>query len=157
MDDPFESIAHVVSKHARNFPARDAIIFLERGETETARLTYAELDAKAASHASGLGSQGLAGRAVAIAMPPGADFVALFLGTLRAGATAIPVPFPDSDRSAQRIAAILADAQPAAIVTDGSAVAKLEAIAPAFACSPMIRWRERRARDFAVDAQRIRR
>jgi len=154
LDDPFESIAHVVSKHARNFPARDAIIFLERGETETARLTYAELDAKAASHASGLGSQGLAGRAVAIAMPPGVDFVALFLASLRAGAIAVPLPYADSDRSAQRIAAILADAQPAAIVTDEGAVARLEAIAPGLRVLAHDTLQGAAARDFAVDAQR---
>src|ERR1700679_3816245 len=131
MDDPkgvgpFESIAHVVSRHARTVPARDAIIFLERGETEAGRLTYAQLDARAASYAAGLEAQGLAGRGGAIAMPPGLDFVALFLGTLRARASAVPLPYPDSDRSTQRIAAILADARPAAIITERSAVVKLD-------------------------------
>ena len=130
MDDPFESIAHVVSQHALSHPSRDAIIFLERGETETGRLTYAELDARAASHAAGFAAEGLAGRAVAIAMPPGLAFAALFLGCLRAGAIAVPVPFPDSDRSARRIASILADARPAAAVTEKDAVSKLAAIAP---------------------------
>jgi acyl-CoA synthetase (AMP-forming)/AMP-acid ligase II len=155
MDDPkgvgpFESIAHVVSRHARNVPARDAIIFLERGETETGRLTYAQLDARAASYASGLEAQGLAGRAIAIAMPPGLDFVALFLGTLRAGAIAVPLPYPDSDRSTQRIAAILADARPAAIITDPGAVAKLDTGLRVLAHDAL---EGSPTRDFAIEAQ----
>ncbi len=152
MDDPFESIAHVVSQHARNFPARDAIIFLERGETETARLSYAALDAKAASHASGFEALGLSNRAVAIAMPPGLDFVALFLGAMRAGVIAVPLPFADSERSAERIAAILADARPAAVVTERSAVAKLEAIAPCIRVVAHDTLEGPAARAFAVDA-----
>ena len=129
MNDSAEQIAQTISRHAFAHPKRDAIIFLERGETETERLTYEELEARVASYAAGFESEGLAGRPVAIAMPPGTAFVSVFLGCLRAGAIAVPVPPPDSDRGAQRIAAILLDAQPSAVVTTGSEISRLLAIA----------------------------
>ncbi len=129
MNNSAEHIAQAISRHARAQPKHDAIIFLERGETETERLTYEGLDARVASYAAGFEREGFAGRAVAIAMPPGTAFVSLFLGCLRAGAIAVPVPFPDSDRSAQRIAAILRDAEPAAVITTRSEISKLAVIA----------------------------
>lgn len=128
MTDTSEQIAQTISRHASTHPKRDAIIFLERGETETERLTYEELEARAASYAAGFESAGFGGRAVAIAMPSGTAFISLFLGCLRAGAIAVPVPMPDSDRSAQRIAAILLDAQPSAVITTTSDISKLAAI-----------------------------
>lgn len=129
MNDSAEQIAQAISRHAIAHPTRDAIIFLERGETETERLTYEELETRVASYAAGFESEGFAGRAVAIAMPAGTAFVSLFLGCLRVGAIAVPVPLADSDRSAQRIAAILLDAQPAAVITTRSEIARLTAIA----------------------------
>jgi len=129
VDGQFDSIVHVVSKHAREKSARDAIIFLARGEAETERVSYRDLDGMIASHAAGLAASGLAGQPVVIAMPAGAAFVALFLAALRAGAVAIPVPFPDTQRSASRLASILHDASPSAIVTANESVARLEAIA----------------------------
>jgi len=131
LNDSAEQIAQCIARHAFAHPNRDAIIFLERGETETERLTYEELEARVASYAAGFERESFAGRAVAIAMPPGAAFVSLFLGCLRAGAIAVPVPLPDSDRSAQRIGAVLLDAQPAAVIATRSDISRLVAIAGA--------------------------
>ncbi|HEX4294099.1 MAG TPA: AMP-binding protein [Rhizomicrobium sp.] len=127
MRAPFEPFPHVVSKHARDRATHDAIIFLERGEAETERLSYGALETVAASRAAGLAARGLGGRPVAIAMRPGAAFVGVFLGCLKAGAIAVPVPLADSVRGAERLRAILADARPDAIVADHAA--RLEAIA----------------------------
>ncbi len=126
---PFEPFPHVVSKHARDRATHDAIIFLERGEAETERLSYGALEAVAASRAAGLAARGLSGRPVAIAMAPGAAFVGVFLGCLKAGAIAVPVPLADGARSTERLRAILADARPDAIVTDQATLPRLEAIA----------------------------
>jgi len=131
LNEPAENIAAWISRNARVQPTRDAIIFLERGETETERLTYEELEARAASYAAGLEREGLRGRAVVIAMPPGGAFVSLFLGCLRAGVVAVPVPFPDSARNLQRIESIVADALPAATVSVRNEIPKLRAIATA--------------------------
>ena len=129
MNDSAEQIAQTISRHAVAHPKRDAIIFLERGEAETERVTYEELEARVASYEAGFESEGLGGRVVAIAMPAGPAFISLFLGCLRAGAIAVPVPLPDSDRSTQRVAAILSDAQPSAVITTKSEIPNLVAIA----------------------------
>jgi acyl-CoA synthetase (AMP-forming)/AMP-acid ligase II len=125
---PVEHIGHCVSRYALERPEQDAIIFLERGEIEAERLTYAELDVRAASYAAGFEAEGLAGSAVAISMPPGGAFVALFLGCLRAGAIAVPLPLPDSDRSSDRITSLLLAARPAALVTTRRELQKLQRI-----------------------------
>ena len=50
--------------------------------------------------------------------PDGADFAAAFLGCLYAGVVAVPSPLPGSYRHQQRrVAAIAADAEPAAVLT----------------------------------------
>jgi acyl-CoA synthetase (AMP-forming)/AMP-acid ligase II len=111
----FQSIVQLISVHARQHGSRDAIIFLERGELESERINYHDLDALTDRIAAGLLKTGLAGEPIMIALPAGSAFIAAFLGCLRIGAVAIPAPIPDTDRSVGRIAAILSDARPAAI------------------------------------------
>lgn len=129
MDGQFDSIVHVVSRHASEVSARDAIIFLARGETETERVGYGELEATVARHAGGFAARGLEGHAVVVAMPPGAAFISVFLGALRAGAIAVPVSLPDSEKNKARFEAIVADARPSAIVTDRDHVSRIAAVA----------------------------
>jgi len=88
LNDSAEQIAQTISRHAVAHPKRDAIIFLERGEAETERVTYEDLEARVTSYAAGVESEGLGSRVVAIAMPAGPAFISLFLGCLRAGAIA---------------------------------------------------------------------
>jgi acyl-CoA synthetase (AMP-forming)/AMP-acid ligase II len=126
-----KSIDQLVSDHARRCGSKDAIIFLERGESETERVSYGELDRLVDVLATGLIDAGLRGEPIAIALPAGVSFVATFLACLRVGAVAIPAPLPDTDRSADRIAAILADARPAALVTDAASAARLSKDGPA--------------------------
>ena len=122
----------LISVHARQRGSRDAIIFLERGEFETERISYSGLDEKTDRIAAGLLEAGLEGEPIMIALPAGSAFIAAFLGCLRIGAVAIPAPIPDTDRSIGRIAAILSDAQPAAILTDEASAPRLAKIeAPA--------------------------
>jgi len=120
-----KSIDQLVSDHARRCGSKDAIIFLERGESETERATYLELDRLVDVLAAGLIEAGLRGESIAIALPAGVSFVASFLACLRVGAVAIPAPLPDTNRSADRIAAILEDARPAALLTDAASAARL--------------------------------
>jgi acyl-CoA synthetase (AMP-forming)/AMP-acid ligase II len=128
----FQSIVQLISVHARQHGSRDAIIFLERGELESERINYHDLDALTDRIAAGLLKTGLAGEPIMIALPAGSAFIAAFLGCLRIGAVAIPAPIPDTDRSVGRLAAILSDAQPAAILTDEASAPRLAKIdAPA--------------------------
>ena len=127
MDGQFDSIVHVVSRHASRKSAHDAIIFLARGETETERVSYGALEARIARHAGRLAR--FAGQAVVIATPPGGDFASVFLGALRAGAVAVPVPLPDTEKNRSRFASVLGDARPAAVVTAQDWVARVAAVA----------------------------
>jgi amino acid adenylation domain-containing protein/non-ribosomal peptide synthase protein (TIGR01720 family) len=77
--------------------------------------TYAELDARADALAAWLADQGVGpDRAVAVALPRTAELVAAMLGVWKAGGMVVPV---DADYPAERIALLLADADPAVVLT----------------------------------------
>ncbi|MFP8908446.1 amino acid adenylation domain-containing protein, partial [Streptomyces atacamensis] len=80
-----------------------------------AHLTYAELDERSTSLAALLTTRGVRrGDVVAVAVPRSAALTVGHLAVLRAGAVCLPV---ETDHPAGRIAHLLADAAPAAIVT----------------------------------------
>ncbi|TYB54712.1 fatty acyl-AMP ligase [Nonomuraea sp. PA05] len=86
-----------------------------------ARITHAELAAQARAAARWFTEQGLPGRAVLLAYPPGTEFTAAFLGCLYAGVLAIPVPDPAGARLAEaRLDRIRRDASAAAVLGPGS-------------------------------------
>ena len=105
-----------------------ALRFLDRGERVSDTATYAELDRAARIAGARLRAAGAAGRPVLIALPQGLDFVRCLLGCLYAGAIPIPSPAWTDPRGTARIAAILAQAQPALVVAerrDGATPANL--------------------------------
>ncbi|WP_427923869.1 non-ribosomal peptide synthase/polyketide synthase [Streptomyces sp. cg40] len=82
---------------------------------EDVRLTYAELDARAAQLAHALVARGAGPeRVVALAVPRSADMIVAEVAVLKAGAAYLPV---DTDYPADRIAYMLADARPVCLVT----------------------------------------
>ena len=85
--------------HVRAQPDRLHITILD-GDTEEARLTYADLARDMEAVAGGLQREGLEpGQAVAIMLPTGGDFFAAYYGVLAAGG--IPVPIYPPLRLAQ--------------------------------------------------------
>nr|WP_255607413.1 AMP-binding protein [Ancylobacter sp. Lp-2] len=103
--------------HARRRGDHVAIRFLQRGEAVTAQASYAELAAAVAAMAGGLFRAGLAGAPVVLALPPGLDLIIALLACLRAGAIAVPVPFPATgDEARQRLASVIADLGSGAIL-----------------------------------------
>jgi acyl-CoA synthetase (AMP-forming)/AMP-acid ligase II len=72
--------------------------------------TYRELDQGAREVAAWLGAQPHATRPVLLLFEPGLEFWRAFLGCLYAGVTAVPTPLPIDERSLQRVARILIDA-----------------------------------------------
>ena len=88
---------------------------LHDGERTT---TWRELDALTAERASELARAGIArGDRVAIAGANSIETVVALLAILRAGAVAVPIP---ADIRPPRLAAILADARPRAIIAPGT-------------------------------------
>jgi acyl-CoA synthetase (AMP-forming)/AMP-acid ligase II len=84
---PFRAIADLVREHARARPDDAALIHGER------RISWAQLDAMADRVAASLQRDGLQpGQSMAICGANSLEYVALFLGGLRAGAAVAPLP-----------------------------------------------------------------
>ncbi|MEG4517833.1 MULTISPECIES: amino acid adenylation domain-containing protein [unclassified Microcoleus] len=84
--------------------------FLLDGKTETASLTYRELDAIARSHAARLQTLGVTGDRALLLFPPGLDYLAAFFGCLYAKVIAVPLYPPKLKRNLAKISAIALDA-----------------------------------------------
>ncbi|MBE9162167.1 non-ribosomal peptide synthetase [Tychonema sp. LEGE 06208] len=84
--------------------------FLLDGKTETASLTYRQLDAIARSHAVRLQKLGLTGERALLLFPPGLDYLAAFFGCLYAKVIAVPLYPPKRKRNLGKISAIAKDA-----------------------------------------------
>ena len=103
---------------AQHEPERVAYRFLAEGREETDRLTYGELLARAATIAAALSSRCARGDRVALLFAPDLTFVPALIGTWLAGCVAVPVAPPSLAGQRSRIEAILADADPALLLTD---------------------------------------
>jgi len=106
-----------------------ADILLERAETEEGTAfrflckdamdwTYQDLAAAAGGFAVRLDDRCAVGGRVVLAVEPGPAFVAALFGIMLAGATAIPVPAPSGARARARLATIVADCAPDAIIVE---------------------------------------
>ncbi|TDX61141.1 amino acid adenylation domain-containing protein [Methylosinus sp. sav-2] len=91
-------------------------VFLDDGEREGARLSYADLDRRARAIATHLTALGPTGARALLLYPPGLDYIEAFFGCLYAGVIAVPA-YPPSGRHLQRLQSIFRDARPAAILT----------------------------------------
>jgi long-chain acyl-CoA synthetase len=80
------NLAHVLAEGAARHPERAALLF------EGERISYRELDRRAAVAAAALRTQGVgADDRVAIRLPNTPDYVAAYFGVLRLGAIAVPL------------------------------------------------------------------
>ncbi len=98
-------------------PDADALIFLEDGENESARLSYRDLHLKASLIASNLRDRNLVGERVLLLFHSNIEYVSSFLACLYAGVIAVPAYPPRNNYHAERIAAIAFDAQAKAVLT----------------------------------------
>ena len=107
--------------HAR--PDAIALVFEHR------RMTYGELDRRANQVAQALAARGVEpGDRVTIAAPRGISLVAGILGILKAGAAYVPL---DAGNPPERLAFLLADVAPAAMLVDASLRGDFEAFSAA--------------------------
>ncbi|MEU4266146.1 amino acid adenylation domain-containing protein [Streptomyces argenteolus] len=94
-------------------PDNRAVVYPDGSGTRS--LTYRELDARSNQLARLLISRGVRrGQLVALAMPRSVDMAVALLATLKAGAAYLPI---DPEYPADRVAYMLADAEPAVVVT----------------------------------------
>lgn len=112
-----ETIADILGARGQTQADRTAFIFLQDGETESDRLTYAELDRRARAIAARLQTCSRPGDRVLLLYPPGLEYIAAFFGCLYAGVVAVPAYPPRPNRSLQRLQAIAEDAEAAIALT----------------------------------------
>ncbi|KOU28955.1 hypothetical protein ADK52_06580, partial [Streptomyces sp. WM6372] len=116
-DVPYGTLPELFQAQAARTPDAAAVV------TGTARLTYAELNERAnrlARHlvACGAGPE----RLIAVALPRSADLVVALLAVLKSGSGYVPL---DPEYPADRIAYMLADAEPVLVLTEAATAALL--------------------------------
>ena len=112
-----QTLVELLCHHSSTHCDRRAFTFLGDGETESAWLTYAQLDRQARAIAARLQARGASGRTVLLLYPPGLDYLAAFFGCLYAAAIAVPAYPPRNRRGTPRILALVEDARPAIALT----------------------------------------
>ena len=116
----------VLQAQARRQPDKTAFIYLEHGEDQAERLTFAELHERAHGVASQLRTFARSGDRVLLLYPTGLNFVAAFLGCLCAGVLAVPAYPPRRSQSGSglrfdaRLEAIIRDCEPVAALADSA-------------------------------------
>ncbi len=118
----WSSLVDLLQCRADEQPDDHAYTFLDEGEVEGARWTWSELDRKARTVAAWLQGRVTPGDRALLMYPPGLEFIAAFFGCLYAGVVAVPVQPPQKGRAQRgldRVQAIAASADPAAILTAG--------------------------------------
>jgi acyl-CoA synthetase (AMP-forming)/AMP-acid ligase II len=107
-----------------------AVVFDVVDRFGTTSLGWAEVDRRARAAAVALAERGLAGRRVAVLLPPGPEFVSVLLGCVYAGAVAVPLPpLPSAGHpDLPRRLAVIDDAAPAAAVLPAGAAADLPGV-----------------------------
>ena len=109
-------LADAIGRHATARPDAPAFRFMAREGKVKRMIAWRELHHDGSRIAAALHAGGYAGRRVAIVCPEAADFVVALAGCLLAGAVAVPLPAVATRRSAERIAAIVKSAGPAALI-----------------------------------------
>jgi acyl-CoA synthetase (AMP-forming)/AMP-acid ligase II len=121
------TLIDILRHHGQTQPDKIAFLYLKDGEQEAAQLTFGELHERACRVGTALRRLGAAGERVLLLYPQGLDFIVAFLGTLHAGAVAVPAPHNPNSRTS-RLDGILDDSAPALAMTSPGIVAELEPI-----------------------------
>ncbi|TDB82540.1 amino acid adenylation domain-containing protein [Micromonospora sp. KC721] len=114
---PDTTLTTLLAEQAARTPDATAVV------ADGVRLTYAQLHDRAGRVAALLAAHGVGpGGVVGVALPRSADLVVALVAVLRAGAAYLPL---DPDYPADRLALMVADARPAALLTDTATRAAL--------------------------------
>lgn len=100
------TLMHQLDRHARERPAAAAFRFIRGPDFSTEDLTWSALRARALGLARQLRERHAEGCRVLLVLPPGADYIAGFLGCLYAGAIAVPIYPPRRNRPPGRFATV---------------------------------------------------
>jgi acyl-CoA synthetase (AMP-forming)/AMP-acid ligase II len=127
LSDP-STFREVLSRRAAESPRATAFEYLTDGEQASERVSYSELDDAAGRVAATLRQQVGAGATAVLLFPPGLDFLRAFFGCLYARVVPVPTYPPLAFNTAQslpRLAAVVRDARPRAVLTTRAVSAAL--------------------------------
>jgi acyl-CoA synthetase (AMP-forming)/AMP-acid ligase II len=150
------TLVELLRGRALQQPDGHAYTFLIDGKTESAPLTYKELDRQARAIAALLQQYEAKGERALLLYPQGLEVVAAFCGCLYAGVIAIPVPPPESGRlkrTLPRLRAIVKDAQAAFALTTAEILSLVDNVRDEFPEFNQMRWIDTATVDIAIALQ----
>lgn len=112
------SLIEIIHHRAEYQPNKQAYIFLQNGEEESASLTYQELDRQSRAIATHL--QSWKGERALLLYPSGLEFITAFFACLYAGVVAVPVYPPKRNQKLSRLLSIVNDSQAKLALTTSS-------------------------------------
>ncbi len=130
------SLVDVVRDRAEAQADERAYTFLDAGEDEGGRLTWAELDRRSRAIGAAIAGRAPNQSRVLLMFPPGLDFIPSFFGVLYAGMMAVPTYPPSGgrvDRTVARLRGMVADAGIALVLAPAAVrdhAAALEGLVP---------------------------
>jgi acyl-CoA synthetase (AMP-forming)/AMP-acid ligase II len=114
------SVPDLLRWQVRRRPAAPVCVVVGRDGQETETITYGGLDRRARAVARHLHELGITpGERALLAFPTGIDFLVSMFACAYAGVVAVPVPLPGGggDPGTTRLACIVADAAPSAVLS----------------------------------------
>jgi len=116
---PFEghSLIELIRFRAEVQGSETAYIHLKDKKEETAEITYKEFEQRILLLAEHLASHNIKGERVILMYSAGIDYIVAFFAVIFAGGIAVPVYEPRQSSHFNRLATILADAQPKLLLT----------------------------------------
>jgi acyl-CoA synthetase (AMP-forming)/AMP-acid ligase II len=125
----FRSLTDLVRWRAEQQGDADLFVFLANGESESSRMSFAQLDRRARALAVLLRRFAAPGERALLLYPPGLELAAAFFGCLYAGVIAVPAYPPRPNRGLRRLTGILSDAGPTLLLSTGAELARMEELA----------------------------
>ncbi|PQD98076.1 fatty-acid--CoA ligase [Mycobacterium sp. EPG1] len=139
------TLTSFLGRNAVEFGDTPAYRYLDFDHDRVVELTWSQLRARLDAVGNRLRQVTQPGDRVAILTPQGVEYVVGFFAAIEAGTIAVPLFAPELPGHAERLHAVLADAQPSVVLTTSSAA---EAVRSFLRVLP----RDRRPRMIAVDA-----
>jgi acyl-CoA synthetase (AMP-forming)/AMP-acid ligase II len=122
--ETFSPLVTLLVRHAETRPEDQAYIFLGDRGAEEAALNYRDLHDAANALAAQLREATNPGDRAVLVFPPGLEFIVAFFGCLIAGVIAVPMMPPRRHSARDSSAAIIADCDPAIMLTSAAYLAR---------------------------------
>jgi natural product biosynthesis luciferase-like monooxygenase protein len=120
------TIPDLLSLRACEQPNAIAYSYLDNGEDEAARISYADLEQRSLAVAELLCAYAKPGDRVVLIYPPGLEFLDAFFGCLFARIVAVPLHSPRPGRHNDRLAAIITNADAKLVLTTRDLLPKVQ-------------------------------